>query len=39
MKKKFPLEKLDFIIVSPTEEVMYCRQEKSYGGELMTHIS
>ena len=24
--------------VSQTEEVMYCRQEKSYGGELVTQI-
>ena len=34
-KKKVPLEKLDFIIVSQTEEVMYCRLEKSYGVELV----
>ena len=38
MKKKIPLEKLDFITVSQTEEVMYCSQEKSYGGELLTQI-
>ena len=24
--------------VSQTEEVMYCRQEKSYGGELVMQI-
>ena len=38
MKKKNPLEKLDFIIVSQTEEVMYYRQENNYGGELVTQI-
>ena len=37
-KKEVPLEKLDFIIVYQTEEVMYCRQEKSYGGELVMQI-
>ena len=37
-KKKVPLEKLDFMIVFQTREVMYCTQEKSYGGELVTQI-
>ena len=36
--KKIVLVKFDFIVVSQTEEVMYCRQEKSYGGELVTQI-
>ena len=38
-EKKVPLEKLSFIIASQTEEVMYCRQEKNYGGELVTQNS
>ena len=38
MKKNIPLEKLDFIIVPQTAEVMFCRQEKSYRGELVTQI-
>ena len=38
MRKKVPLEKLDFIIASQIEEVMYCRQAKSYGGELVMQI-
>ena len=27
-----------FHVVSQTEEVMYCREEKSCGGELVTQI-
>ena len=39
MKKiEVPLKKLDFINISQTEEVMHSRQEKSYGGELVTQI-
>ena len=38
MKKKIPLERSRISFVSQTEEEMYCRQEKSYGGELVTQI-
>ena len=31
-------KKVGFHIVSQNEEVMYCSQEKSYGGELVTQI-
>ena len=37
MKKKFH-QRSWISFVSQTEEVMYCRQEKSYGAELVTQI-
>ena len=37
MKKKFH-QRSRISFVSQTEEHMYCRQEKSYGGELVTQI-